>query len=197
MPVEPSDEEERYFQAVEAETRKNLRNSLDRNAKEVEEQRKIAQTVGTSDEAVAARIKALGFNGESAAVFDLLPLVHVAWADSTVQKGERAAILKILKILKARGIEPGTQPFQTMESLLEERPSDTFMRQSLEVLREVVRGKAGKSDEIVDLCMMVAAASGGFLGLGRRIGDDEKKLIAEVSLTLGSAATEKVKGDIG
>ena len=194
MPVEPSDEEERYFQAVEAETRKNLRDSLDRNAKEVEDERKIAQAVGTTDEAVAARIKALGFDGESAAVFDLLPLVHVAWADGTVQKGERAAILKILK---ARGIEPGTQPFQTMESLLEERPSDTFMRQSLEVLREVVGGKAGKSDEIVDLCMKVAAASGGFLGMGRSIGDEEKNLIAEVSLSLGPAATAKVKGDIG
>ena len=170
MPIEPSDEEERYFQAVEAETRKKLRDSLDRNAKTLEEQGKIAQAVGTSDHGVAERIKALGFDGESAAVFDLLPLVHVAWADGAVQKGERAAILKILK---ARGIEPGTAPFQTIESLLEEKPSDAFMRQSMEILREVVGTTGNRAGEIVDLCIEVAAASGGFLGVGRKIGDEE------------------------
>ena len=194
MPIEPSDEEERYFQAVEAETRKKLRDSLDRNAKTLEEQGKIAQAVGTSDHGVAERIKALGFDGESAAVFDLLPLVHVAWADGAVQKGERAAILKILK---ARGIEPGTAPFQTIESLLEEKPSDAFMRQSMEILREVVGTTGNRASEIVDLCIEVAAASGGFLGVGRKIGDEEKDLIAQVSLELGAAATEKVKKDLG
>lgn len=194
MPIEPSDEEERYFQAVEAETRKNLRDSLDRNAKTLEEQGKIAQAVGTSDHSVAERIKALGFDGESAAVFDLLPLVHVAWADGAVQKGERSAILKILK---ARGIEPGTAPFQTIESLLEERPSDVFMRQSMEILREVVGTTGNRAAEIVDLCIEVAAASGGFLGVGRKIGEEEKELIAQVSLELGATATEKVKKDLG
>jgi tellurite resistance protein len=194
MPIEPSDEEDRYFQAVEAEARKKLRDSLDKNAKQLEDQAKIAQAVGTGDHALAERIKALGFDGESAAVFDLLPLVHVAWADGAVQKGERAAILKILK---ARGIEPGTQAFQTIESLLEEQPSEAFMRQSLEILREVVGTTGDRAGEIVDLCIKVAAASGGFLGVGRKIGDEEKELIAQVSLMLGSAATEKVKTDIG
>jgi tellurite resistance protein len=194
MPIEPSDEEERYFQAVEAETRKKLRDSLDRNAKALEEHGKIAESVGTADHGVAERIKALGFDGESAAVFDLLPLVHVAWADGAVQKGERAAILKILK---ARGIESGTAPFQTIESLLEERPSDAFMRQSMEILREVVGTTGNRASEIVDLCIEVAAASGGFLGVGRKIGDEEKELIAQVSLELGATATEKVKNDLG
>jgi hypothetical protein len=193
MPIEPSDEEERYFQAVEAETRKKLRDTLDRNARELEEHGKIAKAVGTHDHGIAERIKALGFDGESAAVFDILPLVHVAWADGTVQRGERAAILKILR---ARGIEPGTAPFQTIESLLEEKPSDAFMRQSLELLREVVGATGRRAGEIVELCLEVAAASGGFLGMGQRIGDEERRLIAEVSMQLGSEATEKVTRQI-
>jgi len=194
MPIEPSDEEERYFQAVEAETRKKLRDSLERNAKQLEEHAKIAGAVGTEDHSLAERIKELGFDGESAAVFDLLPLVHVAWADGTVQKGERAAILKILE---ARGIQPHTQPFLTIESLLEEKPSDAFMHQSLELLREVVKSTGGRADEIVDLCIKVAAASGGFLGVGRRIGDEEKDLIAEISVQLGNDAASKVAKTIG
>lgn len=194
MPIEPSDEEDRYFHAVEAETRKKLRDSLDRNAKQLAEHSKIADAVGTDDHAIAERIKTLGFDGESAAVFDLLPLIHVAWADGTVQRAERSAILKILE---ARGIQPGTQPFQTIESLLEEKPSDAFMDQSLELLREVVKSTGGRADEIVDLCIKVAAASGGFLGVGRRIGDEEKDLIAQISVQLGNETATKVAKSIG
>ena len=66
-----------------------------------------------------------------------MPLVHVAWADGKIQRGERAAILKVLR---SRGIEPGDEAFRTMESLLEERPSDTWMKQTLAVLRQLTDG---------------------------------------------------------
>lgn len=193
MPISPSDEEERYFRAAEAEARKNLRAELARNAKALEEHRKIAESVGTEDHTLAERIKELGFDGESAPVFDLLPLVHVAWADGSVQKGERVAILDILK---ARGILPHSPGWLLMESLLEERPSDAFMHESIVLLREVVGEEGDRTGEIVDLCIKVAAASGGFLGLGHRIGPEERDLIARVSLALGDAAAAKVKKDM-
>ncbi len=194
MPVEPSDEEERYFRAAEAEARKKMRAELERNAKALEEHRKIAQSVGTEDHSLAERIKELGFDGESAPVFDLLPLVHVAWADGSVQKGERVAILDILK---ARGIQPGSPGWVLMESMLEERPADAFMQESIVLLREVVGAEGDRTGEIVDLCIKVAAASGGFLGMGSRIGPEERDLIARVSLALGKAAEERVKKDLG
>ena len=52
-----------------------------------------------SDEALAARVAALGFEGEAARVVDLLPLVHVAWSDGAIQKGERAAIIGLLRVM--------------------------------------------------------------------------------------------------
>jgi tellurite resistance protein len=187
MPIEPSTEEEKYFAAVEAEARRKLRENLEDNARRLEENTAVAAALGTDDAVLADEIRKLGFDGDNAKVFDLLPLVHVAWADGSVQRGERAAILKILR---ARGIEPGTSPFRTIEALLEERPADSFMRQSLALLRGVL-GKRGGGDgkqEIVDLCMQVAAASGGLLGLGARMSDEEKAMIAQISLELGDGA---------
>lgn len=190
MPIEPSDEEERYFAAVEAEARRKLRETLDDNARHMEANAQVAAALATDDHTLADQIRKLGFGGENAKIFDLLPLVHVAWADGTIQRGERAAILKILA---GRGIERGSEAFRTIEALLEERPPESFMRQSLALLRSVVASRGGGASEIVDLCIKVAAASGGILGFGTRIGEDEKQLIAEISVELGESAGAAVK----
>lgn len=195
MSVETNDEEELYFAAVDQQRRKELRDKLASAASEMEEQQKIASGLSTDDLSVAERVKGLGFDGDSARVFDLLPLVHVAWADGSVQRGERAAILGIVK---KRGIEADSDAFRTIASLLEERPSDAYMRQSLAVLRELTGGVGNeRSGAIVDLCIEVAAASGGFLGLGQRIGDEEKTLIDEIVGTLGNSASDSFKRELG
>lgn len=191
-----SEEEELYFAQHEQDLRSDQRHQMTLGAKELEEKRKIAQSAGTDDVEVAARIKALGFDGDSARVFDLLPLVHVAWADGKVQRGERSAILKVLR---SRGVEPGSEAFRTVESLLEEKPSDAFMRESLAVLKEVTGGLSDRASSIVDLCIQVAASSGGFLGLklGAKIGDEEKKQIEDILASLGPAASESFQADLG
>lgn len=186
----PSDEEEKYFTALEIEQRKQLRKKLAKNAAELEDKRKIAANTGTQDLELAERIKALGFDGDSARVFDLLPLIHVAWADGAIQKGERAAILRVLE---TRGIEQGSEAFTTVESLLEERPTDAFMNESLAVLRELCSSTDNRSKSILDLCVEVASSSGGFLGLGAKVSDDEKDVILEVAASLGEGAIAKLR----
>lgn len=191
-----SEEEELYFAQNEQDLRSAQRHQMTLAAKDLEEKRKIAQSAGTDDVEVAAHIKALGFDGDSARVFDLLPLVHVAWADGKIQRGERGAILKILS---SRGVEQGSEAFRTMESLLEEKPSDAFMRESLAVLKEVTGGLTDRASTIVDLCIQVAASSGGFLGLklGAKIGDDEKKQIEAILASLGPDASKSFQNDLG
>ncbi len=180
------DEEDAYFKQREIEQRRKLREKLEAAAHELAEKRAIAESLETS-EALAERIKALGFSGATARVFDLLPLVHVAWADGTVQKGERA---EILEVLEARGVPPGSEGFQLLESLLEERPSDEYMRESLAVLKELVGGGAGT--DLVGLCEQVASAAGGFLGVVGKVSGEERKLIDEIAGHLGGGA-EKVR----
>lgn len=193
MPTERNEEEEKYFRQVEQEARRKLREKLEGNAAELEQKQSIAQSMKTDDLSVAERVKALGFDGDSARVFDLLPLVHVAWADGSIQRAERAAILRILD---KRGIEPGTEAYRTIESLLEERPSDSYMKQSLAVLRALTGGTSERSQEIVDMCIEVAAAAGNFFGLGKRIGEEEKDLIEEITRELGDTAADTFRNGL-
>lgn len=181
------DEEEVYFKALEIEQRRKLRAKLEQAAKDMADKEAIAQSVKTDDLSLAERIKALGFSGATAKVFDLLPLIHVAWADGSIHKNERAAILRVLQL---RGIAAGSEGFTLVESLLEERPSDAYMSQSLAVLKELLAssGDERRKREIVEMSEQVAAAAGGFLGLGGKISDEERELIASISAQLGEGA---------
>ena len=189
-----SDEEERYFKELELETRARLRKNLEKDAAALADQRQVARQVGTEDLDLAERVRKLGFDGDKARVFDLLPLVWVAWADGTVTRSERATILGVLE---RRGVAPGSPPFQVIESLLEERPTDTYLQQALEVLRDVLADKPAATDTLVDLCVAVADASGGFLGLGNRISGEERAQLAAIVQTLGAEAESEFRKHFG
>ena len=84
-----------------------------------------------------------------------------------------------------------------MESLLEERPTDTYMEESLSVLRELADKEGGKAKSIVDLCLLVAKASGGFFGFGAKVGDAERQLIEQIVDGLGEQAHTQFKKELG
>jgi uncharacterized tellurite resistance protein B-like protein len=186
MSTEGRDEETTYFHAIELEQRRKLRDKLEAAAKKLADQQAIANSVKTDDLELAERIKALGFSGDSARLFDLLPLVHVAWADGSVHKSERATILRVLEM---RGVQPGSEAFTLLESLLEERPCEEYMSQSLAVLKELLaQGDGERGMQLVDLCEQVAASAGGFLGLGDKVSGDERALIDSIASQLGRGA---------
>lgn len=189
----PSEEEEKYFRTLDADLRRRLRDQMADAATDLEKRRQVASAAGTDDLSVAERVAALGFTGDSARVFDLMPLVHVAWADGTITKRERSAIFRVLE---ERGIPPESEASAIIASLLDERPTDAFMRESLSVLRDLVGGEESKSRSIVDLCVEVAAASGGFLGLGDRVSDEERSVISEVAKLLGEGGAAKVNASL-
>ena len=189
----PSEEEEKYFRTLDADLRRRLRDKMADAATDLEKRRQVASAAGTDDLSVAERVAALGFTGDSARVFDLMPLVHVAWADGTITKRERSAIFRVLE---ERGIAPESEASAIIASLLDERPTDAFMRESLSVLRDLVGGEESKSRSIVDLCVEVAAASGGFLGIGGRVSDEERSVISEVAQLLGEGGAAKVNASL-
>jgi uncharacterized tellurite resistance protein B-like protein len=152
----------------------------------------MGKALGSSDEELLEALGELGFSGETAVIFDLLPLVHVSWADGKVQRGERAAIFSILEERKIGEEHPA---FVMMESLLEEQPSEAFMDTTLALLQRL--GASGKSTDVVDMCVRVAEASGGLLGIGSRISDAECSLIAQVAEMLGSEAKAAFRARLG
>ena len=129
MSVNPTDQEDAYFRKQDQELRQRLRDQLTAAAGQLDQQTRSGEVP------LAERIKALGFTGEKARVFDLMPLIHVAWADGSVSRQERSTILEVVT---GRGIRPGSDAFILVESLLEERPSQEFLEQSISILKLAV-----------------------------------------------------------
>jgi tellurite resistance protein len=183
MSTKTTDQEDAYFRKQDEELRKRLRDQLSEAAGDLGAKK--------DELSVAQRIQALGFAGPRLRVFDLMPLVHVAWADGSVSRQERAAILDIVK---ARGNEPGSEPYLMIETLLEVRPTDEFLAQSLAVLKLAVGGS--RAESIVELCLQVANASGGFMNVGN-VSAEEKAQIAAIAGQLGPAALEAFHRELG
>ena len=182
------------FDETRADAREELRKALDESALEMQRKRVLAETQRAAMPTLQERIAALGFDdADGMKVFDLLPLVHVAWADGTIQQGERAMILNLLQI---RGLTP-QRAWLTMESLLEKKPSHPYMEESLRVVRELVKDKPAQAKTIVGLCIVLAEAAGGFLGIFRRISAEEKDMIAKIADALGDAAKEEFQRQLG
>ena len=185
MSSNPTDQEDAYFRKQDQELRQRLRDQLTVAAGE------LGQKTLAGEVPIAERIKALGFIGDKARVFDLMPLIHVAWADGSVSRQERATILDIVR---GRGILPGSDAYILVESLLEERPSREFLEQSVAVLKLAV-GDA-RAENIVELCVQVASASGGFMNIGK-VSDDERKLIEAIAKQLGHTASDAFHRELG
>ena len=183
---------EAYFDPALAAQRELIRKRMDTAALQMR-RRRIGDSVGNLDLSLADRIAALGFDGDSAAAFDLLPLIHVAWADGKIQSAERGLLLEILMV---RGFERGSQAFVTVESLLERRPSEAFFEESLRVLKEALGDRPSVGATIVSLCTQVAEAAGGVLGM-RRVSPEERKLIARIADTLGERAQAEFQRKLG
>ncbi len=139
------------------------------------------------------RIRELGFEGEAERIFDLLPLVHVAWADGKIQQGERAMILNLLRV---RGVSGGSA-FTVLQALLEERPSREYLDESLEVLKELLQEKPSGAKTVVGLCILVAEAAGGFLQIFNPISEEERAMIEKISKALGDEAFAEYTSRLG
>jgi len=193
--VRPSFREKLYFKADDAKRREEMREKLAKAAKVVGDRQAIAKTLEVDDEELVSEMQELGFDGDSARVFDLLPLIRVSWADGKIQRNERATILAVLE---ARKIEPGSQAALLVETLLESPPAGEYMDVSLMLLRELLASRGQQAADVVDLCVKVADASGGLLGLGSRISSEEKTLMGQIAATLGDDAQahfqKKLKG---
>ena len=189
MATTPSEEEDRYFARQEAQRREDKRRDLERAAKEAAERRAVGDAVHTTDEALLERIRALGFDGDTARAFDVMPLVHVAWADGKVSEAERRVVFRLLE---QRGIGPGSEACLLVAALLESRPSDTFLEETLHILQAIAAKDGSEARDIVELCVAVASASGGIFGLGTKVSDEERAVIAHIADVLGADAADAV-----
>jgi hypothetical protein len=126
-----------------------------------------------------AKLEVLGFNHETVKLLHLLPLVQTAWADNRVDPREMALILDLSR---QRGVLPGSPSEQVLSEWLRKRPANELFREGLGLINEILCSRPAEvrrkmTGEIVELCARVAAASGGFFGLGEKITGEERRAI--------------------
>lgn len=178
------------FDETQKATRAKLRARLHESAEDLRAVTTL--TEGGTRLSVKSRIEALGFTGQAAQIFDLLPLVQVAWADGSVQAGERATVLNLLKL---RALPPG-EAWTVMETLLEERPSQAYLDASLDVLKELLAERNDDGRTVVGLCILLAESAGGFLGLAT-ISKEEHEMIEKIAARLGTKAQSEFHARLG
>lgn len=178
----PTDQEDAYFRKQDQELRQKLREELSQAAGDLKQ--------APRDLSLPGKIQRLGFVGEKLKVFDLMPLVHVAWADGSVSRQEREAILGVVLTRVPRT----SVAFALMESLLEERPPQNFLDESLALLK-LVAGDA-RAESVVEMCVQVASASGGFMNIGN-VSSEERAQIEAIAARLGPKALEAFHRELG
>jgi len=142
----------------------------------------LSAASGIDDAAVLDSLIASGIGPDTIASVTLIPLVAVAWADREMEDKEREAILKAAV---EAGITSGSASFSILEKWLDEKPDD----QLLASWTDYVGAMKSKLDDaavnqlkgsIVTRATTVAEAAGGYLGLGNKVSDVERKVLTQL-----------------
>lgn len=174
--------EEQYF----LEREKQLIEQLRKKAAAEASRRDLAEAVGVSDDGILNALEELGYNRDVVVVLHLFPLVAVAWADGEVSREERK---RILEAARAFHIEPETPAHAKLEEWLTTKPSEVEIDRAFRILRDIMQFRSEEKQEgyrsrMADFSRQVAEASGGFLGLGRKISAAEKAVLDRVAAEL-------------
>jgi len=153
---------------------------------EEQERDQMQTAAGIDDPEVLDALQRVGITSASMTAFMLLPLVRLAWADSKIQDGEFEFLLKAAT---DDGIAYGTPAYRLLNRWLEERPTEKIVdvwwkyaqalaheldESSLAAFREATFGRARR----------VAEASGGILGMGEKISENERRVLKDLAHAL-------------
>jgi len=141
---------------------------------------------------VAARD--LGITADTAPALFLAPLVQVAWAEGSVGKAERDAVLRVAT---RRGIDLNSPAYAQLVGWLSTRPQRAIFDFAFEVIRVgfSVLPRAEREERIgviVDACREVALTTGKglapLLGLGNTVSPNEMRMVGVVEAELRKPA---------
>lgn len=140
-----------------------------------DELRKVS---GMTDDDILDKLVTLGLSGKTVAALSLVPLIYVAWADGSIQDNERDAILHGAA---GKGLESGSPGYELLSSWLAKKPDDSLFDAWEGYIGSLI---AQLNDEqtrllkkqVLNFASLVAGSAGGFLGVGKVSGSEEKAL---------------------
>ena len=138
----------------------------------------LRRVSGMTDDAVLDHLVSLGLSGKTIAALSLVPLIMVAWADGVIQDNERTGIMAAAH---AKGLEEKTPGAELLASWLAKAPSDELFvawEQYIRTLAAQLNDEQNRimRKQIVDFARVIAESAGGFMGIGRVSGSEEKVL---------------------
>jgi hypothetical protein len=142
----------------------------------------VAKATGITSPDVLDKLLGLGIKAETVAALSIVPLVEVAWADGSLDAKERQAVLD-----RARdsGVAPGSTAQALLEAWLERRPDPRLLEAWTHMVRGI-REQVGPDQAarlkaaLLDQARAVASASGGVLGMGRKVSGAEAAMLTRL-----------------
>jgi len=149
-----------------------------------DELRKVS---GMTDDDVLDKLVGLGLNGKTVAALSLVPLISVAWAAGAIQDNERDAILHGAH---GKGLEAGTPGHDLLSSWLAKKPDESlfdawegYIKSLAAQLNDEQRRLLKK--QIINFASLIAGSAGGFLGIGK-VSGSEQKVLARIDAAFGA-----------
>jgi len=170
--------EEEFFVKREQKLVAKLRSTLEKE----HPRETLKQLTGIQDAAVIDTLVALHVDRDTLAAFALYPLVEVAWADGQVDDAERQAFLKAAA---EHGLAADSPGHKALHEFLKECPREEARKAWFAWARQLntrlsTAERRTLQDGLVKRATAVAEASGGILGLGRRISAAEQRVLDKI-----------------
>jgi tellurite resistance protein len=190
--------EAEYFYKKEQELIAKLRQKAEAEARK----KGLGEAVGVENEQILAVLDEMGYDRETVFLLFLIPLLQVAWSDGKLSEKERALILEVGHTY---GVKEGHAAYQKLQGWLTSKPSKETFDRALTVIRNIMSFQTWEQREtaaqkLVEASERIAAASGGFLGLGSKVSAEEKAVLRRVAAAIETAHADtapKLLDDIG
>jgi hypothetical protein len=175
--------EDEYFRRKDRELIEKIRQSA--AAEQVRHD--LGRKVGLADPALIQELQELGFTPDTVVLLPLVPVVQMAWAEGGVSDSERQLIVGVAR---SRGIEEGSAADRQLAEWTTNHPSETVFAGARRLIRAMLDSGAAEgahfsADELVKYCEEIAAASGGFLGIGK-VSAEERALLSSLAADLSA-----------
>jgi hypothetical protein len=148
----------------------------------------LASVSGIKNQDILEHLVQLDVRPETLAALSAIPLVEVVWADGHVDEQERRVVLDFAT---AQGIAEGSVARELLDRWLAQPPPASLLsawQHHVEALCERLapEDRQALKEELLRNVRAAAAASGGFLGMGK-ISAEEKAVIAKLEASFCGA----------
>jgi hypothetical protein len=173
--------EEEYFRRKDRELIERMRQQTETAAS----RQALESATGIHDPESLQDLEALGFTARTIALLPLVPVLQVAWAEGSISMAERELIIKLAR---ARDIEPGTDADVQLQEWLDVRPAAAVFSKAGRLIAAMLDHPAGaelqvSADDLMKYCEQIAHASGGVFGFGS-VSAQEKAALEQVAAQL-------------